>query len=219
MIAKNLISSIVGPLSLDDTGEQSLSIMNVYHLKELPLVNKKEFLCLVTENFLLENNLEQKLSEYKFPYVNPFCYEEEHLFEIIQKMSLNKQTSITVLNKDHHFVGIVTMEDIIHFLGQSYSFSEPGSIIILETTRQNYSLAEVSRIAESEGVLIFFSFVNANQDNSILYVTLKLNTFDITRVVNAFQRYEYTINAAFSEEEYIDALKERYDSLMKYLSI
>jgi hypothetical protein len=77
----------------------------------------------------------------------------------------------------------------------------------------------VSRIAESEGVLIFFSFVNANQDNSILYVTLKLNTFDITRVVNAFQRYEYTINAAFSEEEYIDALKERYDSLMKYLSI
>jgi acetoin utilization protein AcuB len=219
LIAKNLISNIIAPLHKSDTGEQALSIMNIYHVKHLPLVENHELICLVSEDELLSNDLDQNIGQYKLPIVNPFCYENEHLFEIMQKMAMNKLTVLPVIDKHNKFLGLITMEDLLHFFGESYSFTEPGSIIILETDRKNYSLSEIARIAESEGILIFSSFITANLDSTILYVTLKLNTFDVSRLVNAFQRYDYKVSGTFTEEEYIDTLKERFDSLMNFLSV
>ena len=137
----------------------------------------------------------------------------------MQKMALNKLTTIPVIDSTNRYLGLVTIEDVFNFFGDSYAFKEPGSIIILETDRSKYSLSEIARICESEGILIFSSFVTSNLDSTSLYVTLKLNTFDVTRLVNAFQRYDYTVSGAFAEDEYIDTLRERYQSLMNFLSI
>ncbi len=219
MIAKNLLSNIIAPLHKEDTGEQALSTMNIYHVKHLPIVDKKTLVSLVSEDDILNNDLDQPIKTYHLPMVSTICYESEHLFEVMQKMALNKLTVIPVIDKTNNFLGIITIEDLLHYFGSSYSFSEPGSIIILETDRQNYSLSEIARIAESEGILVISSFITANTDSTILYVTIKVNDFDISRLVNAFQRYDYTIFGSFTEEEYIDVLQERYDSLMNYLSI
>jgi acetoin utilization protein AcuB len=219
LIAKNLISNIVAPLHKDDTGEQALSTMNVYHVKHLPIVDQKELISLLSEDDILNNDLDATIGSYKIPSANIFCFEGEHLFEVMQKMAMNKLTVLPVIDKANLFLGLITMEDIIQYFGESYSFTERGSIIILETNRQSYSLSEIARIAESEGILIFSSFITSNIDTTVLYVTLKLNSFDVSRLISAFQRYDYTVSGTFTEEEYIDTLKERYDSLMNYLSV
>jgi CBS domain-containing protein len=137
----------------------------------------------------------------------------------MQKMALNKLTVIPVVDRDMKYMGLITMEDVLNVFGDSYSFKESGSIIILQTTITNYSLGEIAMIAESEGYTILTSFLTTNLDSTEIFVTIKVNSHDISKLIRAFQRRDYIISGAFSEEEYVDSLKERYDSLMNYLSI
>ncbi|MBK7219766.1 MAG: CBS domain-containing protein [Saprospiraceae bacterium] len=213
------MSDLLGPLKTSDTGEEAINIMHVYHVKHLPIVDNHELEGLISEDDILNHDLDKAIGTYKLSLVNPFCHEGDHLFEVMQKMALNKLTTIPVIDSTNRYLGLVTIEDVFNFFGDSYAFKEPGSIIILETDRSKYSLSEIARICESEGILIFSSFVTSNLDSTSLYVTLKLNTFDVTRLVNAFQRYDYTVSGAFAEDEYIDTLRERYQSLMNFLSI
>jgi CBS domain-containing protein len=219
LIASNIISAIVGPLSIHDTGEEAINIMNVYHVKHLPIVNNNELIGLISEDEILNNNLEEKLETNRLPLFKPYSLEGDHIFETMQKMALNKLTVIPVVDRDMKYVGLITMEDVLNVFGDSYSFKESGSIIILQTTITNYSLGEIAMIAESEGYSILTSFLTTNLDSTEIFVTIKVNSHDISKLIRAFQRRDYIISGAFSEEEYVDSLKERYDSLMNYLSI
>lgn len=219
MTALNLISGIVGPLHTRDTGEEAINIMNVYHVKHLPIVDNHDLIGIISEDEILNNNLEEKLENYKLPLYKPYTMETDHLFETMQKMALNKLTTIPVLNREMQYLGLITMEDVLNVFGESYSFKEAGSIIILQTTRTNYSLSVMAMIAESEGYSILSSFLTSNLDSTEIFVTLKVNSYEISRLIRAFQRHDYVVSGAFSAEEYVDSLKERYDSLMNYLSI
>lgn len=219
MTAINIISSIVGPLSMNDTGEDAINIMNVYHVKHLPIVENSELAGIISEDDILNNDLEEKINTYKLPLFRPYSYDTDHLFETMQKMALNKLTTIAVVDKEMKYLGLITIEDVLNVFGESYSFKESGSIIILQTTRTNYSLSEIAMITEAEGFLILTSFLTTNLDSTEIFVTLKVNSHEISKLISAFQRHDYVISGAFSEEEYVDSLKERYDSLMNYLSI
>ncbi len=207
------------PLTKDDTGEQALNIMHVYHVRELPLVEHNQFIALITEEFILNNNLEETIGSYRLPYSTPSVFENDHLFDVLQKISANKLSVMPVVNSKAEYLGSITSDDLLHYLGNSYSFTEMGSIIILETDRSNYSLGEITRIAESENISILASFIHSDKESTQIFITLKLNSFDISRVVNAYQRHDYLVSSIFSNEEYIDILKDRYDSLMHFINI
>ena len=83
----------------------------------------------------------------------------------------------------------------------------------------NYSLSEIARIAESENATILCSFLTHLEDSNALYVTLKVNVMDLSRLAAAFERFEYPVTGKFTEEDYEDTLKSRYESLLKYLEI
>lgn len=219
MTAANILSNIVGPLNPKDTGEEAINIMNVYHVKHLPIVQGDEYIGLISEDDILNHDLDEKINTYRLSIFMPYGAENDHPFDIMQKMALNKLTVIPVLDKEMKYKGLITMEDVLSFFGESYSFKEPGSIVIIETDRKKYSLGEIAMIAESEGYSILSSFITKDLDSTIIYVTIKVNDKDINRLVSAYQRHSYIISGAYSEQEYIDSLKERYDSLMNYLSL
>jgi hypothetical protein len=50
-------------------------------------------------------------------------------------------------------------------------------------------------------------------------VTIKINRMDIGAVIQTFIRFDYMIKASFFEGELNETLRDRYDSLMKYLDI
>jgi signal-transduction protein with cAMP-binding, CBS, and nucleotidyltransferase domain len=189
-------------------------------VKELPLIEKEEFRCLINEDILLNNDLSQKIKTYRLPYHSPIILEGDHFFDIVQKISANKLTVIPVVEKEGRYIGCIAAEQLLHYIGSSYSFNEPGSILILETDRQNYSLGEIARIAESENSHILSTFImNDDQESTKLFITVKFSTFDLSKLISAYQRYDYVVNGSFSEVEFVDYLQDRYDSLMNYLNI
>ena len=72
---------------------------------------------------------------------------------------------------------------------------------------------------ESENAAILSTFLTSEENSNRVQVTLKINKQDIGSIIASFQRFDYDITATFSDYEYIDDLKERYDALMSYLNV
>lgn len=219
MIASELISKMISPLRTSDIGEEALTMMNVYHVKHLPVVNNSVILGLFSEEDILSNDLDEAIGSYELSLIKPYCNENDHLFEVMSLMAKHKLTVIPVVDRDKNFLGMITQEDLMAYFSTRFSFEEPGSIVVLETTKSNYSLAEISRIVEEESAAILTSIISAQRDSELIDITLKINKLDIIKIINSFQRYDYNIKASFSEAEFTDTLKDRYDSLMNYLNV
>lgn len=219
MIANQLISDSHIYLRPSDTVSQGLTFMHINYLKHLPVVDKNRLVTLVSEEQLLRYDKDLLIEQIQENANAKFCREEDHIFEVISLLAEEKLTTIPVLDKDDNYVGFITQEDLIQFYANSFSFKEPGSIIVLEVNRRSYSLSEISRIVEMENAAILSTFLNDVQDSSNIMVTLKVNLNEIQPIIKALERYDYTVKASFTEQEYIDDLKERYDMLMSYLNV
>jgi CBS domain-containing protein len=219
MVAQGIISDIVTPIKTSDTGESTINHMAVYHVRHLPIVNNEQFLGLISEEEVYDNLLQEPIGSYRLSMVRPFCREDEHIFEIMQKMALYKLTLIPVLDYEDNYLGSIVLEDLLLYYAESYSFKEPGSILVIETSKQDYSLSEIARIAESENVNILASFMTSKPDSSALKVTLKLNSMELSRLAAAYERFDYRVSGRFTEDDFDDALKDRYDAFMRYLDV
>lgn len=108
------------------------------------------------------------------------------------------------------------MEKLSEILG----VENPGAIIILEINQNDYVLSEIAQIVESQDAKILNLFVENSNNTTKADVILKINTYEIQSLIQTFNRYNYIIKATYTENEKMyDDLRDRYDSLMKYLSI
>jgi predicted transcriptional regulator len=219
VIAEKLISNTISPLFLSDKGKEAITMMNIFHVKHLPVVEDNKVLALISEEFITQQNMEKTIAEYKVMPLTVSVNKKDHLFDIMSKMAESKLTVIPVIDDQENYMGLITQEELLQFYGNSFSFREPGSIIVLETTKQQYSLAEISSIVESEGGAILSSFLTSVEDTAKVMITIKVNKLEIQRITAALERYEYTIKATYTEHEYLDSLKDRYDMLMNYLDV
>jgi acetoin utilization protein AcuB len=220
MIAKELISTEIPSLHLNHTGDDAMAIMGEYCVRHLPVIQKGELLGLISEDVVLENDPEMPFSTYRLAVVHPFVRERDHVYEIMRQMNVHKLTVIPVVGqKNGKFVGVITLNDLLKYFAENASLSEPGSIVVLEVNRFNYSLSQIARIVESEGGIILNSFIRCIPDSNEMQVTIKIGRPDIRGILNAFERFRFNVVASFTEEEYIETLQEHYDSLMSYLNV
>ena len=219
MIAKELISEEIVPLRTSDTGEDALAMMSDFHVRHLPIVNGTQLLGLISEDEIFEFDPEESVGSYKLKMTHPFVYDRNHIYDIMRLLNEYKLSLIPVIDKNHTYLGVVTLEDLLKYFAESASFGEYGSVVVLTVNRFNYSLSQIARIVESENTVILNSFITSVPDSTELDITLKLNRSDISKILSSFRRYDYEIKASFSESDYIDSLQEHYDSLMSYLSV
>lgn len=219
MIAANLLSHEFVPLRTSDTGKEALSIMGDFYVKHLPIVNNKEMLGLISEDDILQNDVEEAVGSYSLSLTRPYVSEHDHLYDVLKILSEYQLTVIPVIDKEKNYLGLITQGDLLRFFAQIGSFTEPGSIIVLEMSKQDYSLAEISRIVEGENAAILSSFITSTLDSNKIDVTVKINRQELQRILATFERFDYTVKASFQEIEYFDGLKERFDSLMSYLNV
>jgi CBS domain-containing protein len=219
MIASQLISNVLSPIRTSDTGEEVITIMNVFHVKHLPIVNNKELLGVISEDDILSNNLEESVGSYHLKMNRAYVKEDDHVFEIMSQMAEFKLSVIPVINHDSKYLGLISLEELLSFYANSFSFTEPGSILVIELNIVDYSLAEISRIIELENASILCSFITKLPSHTEILLTIKLNTQDLQHILATLKRYEYHVKASFTEDVFTNNLKDHYDSLMNYLNV
>ncbi len=220
MIARELLSQVVMPLKTSDTGRDALNYMYIFHVRHLPIVNNQQLLGLISEDDIMSNDVDEPVGSYDLSLSRPYVLETDHLYDVV-KMSADFQLSIIpVVDQEDNFLGLITQDDLINYFGNIGAFTEPGSVIVLKMSKHDYSLAEISRIIESENAAILSTFITSRPDSTQMDVTIKVNKQDIRHIIATLERYEYVVKASFQEREYLDeTLKDRYEALMSYLNV
>jgi len=178
-----------------------------------------KLLGIASEELLLRSVEDQAISNIELANSNIHAKAEEHIFEIFSKIVEHKLTSIPVVDFNQNYIGLISQEDLIKHYANSFSIREPGSLLVLEVNKRSYTLSEMARIVELENASIICSFISEIPNNANVFVTLKINRQDIQSIIKAFDRYDYQIKATYAEEEIMDDLRERYDSLMSFLNV
>ncbi len=219
MTAGSLLSETIVPLRTSDTGEEALEIMNEFQVRHLPIVNQTTLLGLVSEEDILDMNVTEAVGSYPLSTTFPRARSRYHIYEVMRLFSEYRLTVIPVVDENDNYLGLITLEELLRSFSDSSSFRDPGSIVVLEMGRHDYSLAEIARIVESEGVIILSSFVGMNPDSNRITVTLKFNSQTLGAILATFERFNYLITASYNEREMAESLQDRYDSLLNYLNV
>ena len=98
MIAKELISQTIDSLRTSDTGEETIAMMGIYHVKHLPIVNNEQFLGMISEEDILDKNMDEAIGSYRLSMLKPYANQNDHLFEVMKLMAENKLTVIPVID-------------------------------------------------------------------------------------------------------------------------
>jgi len=220
MTAATLISAILRPLTLEDTGLFATDQMSEFYVRHLPLVQGDQLLGLVSEDDILDFDLERTIGSFGLQFNRPYVSANNHIYEILRLMADFRLTVIPVVDKEDKYLGMISQEDILVQLGNMGSFTVPGSIIVLEMNRKDYSLAKISSIIEQENAAVISTFITSDLKSSQAEVTLKINKKDISRIIASFERHDFNVKEAFHESDYLnDTMKERFESLMVYLNV
>ena len=166
------------------------------------------------------NKAEEPIGNHKLSLFSPFVSDHQHIYEVIELVANLKLTVIPVLNDKKEFLGLITLHDLLQGFSKVTAVDKHGAIIVLEMNTNDYSLSEISQIIESENLKILSLYISDSDSSTKIDVTIKLNTTDISRVIQSFIRYNYTIKASFLEDREMNNLyQNRFDEFMRYLNI
>jgi len=90
MIAGTLISNDILPIRTSDTGDEALAIMNEFGVRHLPIVNNKELLGVISEDDILNYDVDEPLGSYRLSLFRPYVKERDHLFEVMKVLATQR---------------------------------------------------------------------------------------------------------------------------------
>lgn len=221
MYAKDLISEVIPTLKTSDTGQTALNWMELFRISHLPIVNNKEFLGLISDVDIYDQNIaEEAIGNHKLALFNPHVFVNQHVYEVIEMISRLKLTALPVLDTNNEYLGLIALPDLLHSFSQITALEHPGGIIVLELNENDYYLSQITQIIEGNDAKILSLYVTSKPNSTKMEVTIKVNTSDISGIIQTFERYDYHIKETFREKNLAnDILQNRYDSLMNFLNI
>ena len=219
MLTRELISNSIPYLHTNDSGVyHALQLMNDYHVAHLPVVDSDQYLGIISEEQLLQNDDDTTLSQLQITDGTTSVNANDHFLKAIQTAVVNKLSIVPVL-EEKQLLGIVTYNDLLRNASQFMSLNEPGALIVLELDSKNYSFTEINRIVESNDAQITQLNTFTDQENGTTQVTIRVSRLEVSDIISTFQRYEYNVKYYFGEELYENELRTNYDNLMNYLKI
>lgn len=220
MLAHELITDEVPPLKPTDTGKKVLDWMEDFRVSHLPVVNKKEFLGLVSYADLIDlNTPKQTLENMRVSMIKAFVRGEYHIFDVLKVISDHNVSAVAVLDDENNYMGVITADSLIQKIARMPFINEPGGIIVLVMNVRDYSLSQIAQIVEGNDAKILNMYINAHPDSTKIEVTLKINKEDLSPILQTFNRYNYSIKATFHQNQFAGDIKRRYDEFMHYLNI
>lgn len=219
MIAAELITNNIPALQPNDTVEQALSLMQEFHLSQLPIVIDQKSAGLLHEEDIQDADLNSVISSY-IPLAEQVHVKAEDFFLTALKIMQQRKLSLLPVIKDEkEYIGAITAEELLQAVSKYNAVTEPGGVIILQMTPTDFSCTELGRIVESNDCRIIHLNTWTNTSTGELMVAIKVNKTDIHDILATLERYEYNVIQYFGENLTEEELKLNFDHLMNYLNI
>lgn len=127
-------------------------------------------------------------------------------------------SNILFVVENGSYVGAITYASIIHYLQDHSDISHDSAALKLVVPSYQYSLAELSRISESENNRIVS--LNTHWINmETIELDLVFQTNDLKRIIGILENKGYQVVQMYNENDLHNHLLSRYENLMTYLNI
>lgn len=221
MIAQNLLSEVVPPLRLTDSGQKALNWMEIFRISHLPVVDGKTLVGVISDKIIYDLNIIDKpLGDYSDHLLSPHIYINQHIYEVFLTISSLKLSAVPVLDLYDQYCGVITVFDLAQKFADLVAVQEPGGVIVLELNSIDYSLSQIAQIVESNDAKILSFYISPEAESKRMTVTLKINVIDLSAIIQTFVRYDYNIIAVYMDDSVIKNLYgDRLDQLMKFMNI
>ena len=219
MYIGEIISDFYAEVKSSDRVGYALEKLNELHFHQLPVVDGRDYKGLIHEDQLLQIANEDKLIASIKPNPLIYIFEDQHIFDALQIISVYKTDFLPVLTKEMQYVGIITHQDILTNLNNTMDNSNQGAIIVLELNSRDHTFAHIAHLVENENAKIVHASTRHVPDHDKIEMTLKLNKNNISSIVSSFWRFDYVVKATFNDSSEQDELLDRYDHLMNYLDL
>jgi acetoin utilization protein AcuB len=218
MVAKELIDSNIPVLKQTDNVDRALQLMSECKNTHLPYVHDAIFSGFFSEEFILNYDYDTVLEEIRPEMVELKIDSNLPILELIKVFSRTSFELLPVFDSNDVFLGVIEKKEANERFIEKLALNDNGGIIEINLHLKEYSLSEISKIVEFEYAKIVSLFLSNDSQNQ-MHLTLKLDIAQISGVVSSLERYGYDVVSYFASEPVTNIEKDRYDLLMKYLSI
>jgi acetoin utilization protein AcuB len=219
MFCGQLIASEILPLNVHDPVHEALRLMEEMELNHLPVVEEEKYLGLVNEEDLLDEDGNQPLEAIQELFIHPAVKATDHFLVAVKLAHLFHLDIVPVMNENSELEGVITIDTLFRQLSHLTGSDEPGSLVMLEMDRKDFSVGEINRLVESNDAFITQLNTVFEPASQLITVVLKINKEEISDIIATFQRHEYIVRYFLGEELFKNELQDNLDHLMNYLNM
>lgn len=220
MLVGDLITDEIPPLKITDTVELALDWMEQFKVSHLVVVNNRELIGVVSEADLMDyEHPDEQINVSKLHLMRPVIHHYQHTYDLIKLMNSLNLTLIPVIDEKELYKGCITLKGIVQNMSNMISVENPGGVIVLELNQNDYSVTQIGSIVEGNDAKILSLHISSTPESTKLEVTIKVNREDLSAIVQTFNRYNYSVKAAFQDSSFDRGMNDRLDEFMHFLNI
>lgn len=190
-------------------------IHSIIQWSNYPVINHNhELIATIDENELFTSDVNNKTIDPEL-----IIHADKHPFECLRKMREIDSDILFIVNSAGKYEGAVTYSSLIHYFQDNIFLENNFSILELKIKLEDYSLADLARVVESEGLKIIHLMTKLDGTSMEMTITITLNHNDLKSLVGILENKRYFISQYYNETGVNDILKDRYENLMHFLNI
>jgi predicted transcriptional regulator len=206
-------------LQLEDKVSFALQCMEDFDVQELAVVKEDYFLGIVQKSDLLDTDEAATLMVLSDEFKKIMLVDTAHFLTALDLFSKHHLSILPVVNEQQECIGMIPQKSLNDALAKFLGVDLPGAIIVLSVAPYQYSLAEMSRLVESNNAQIVQLNSYFDESNGALIITLKINKDEAQAIIATFQRYDYQLVQYFGKTPLNNDIEAHYHHLMNYLDV
>jgi len=216
--ALSLISKSLPALNRGESAMHVLNLMDELRVNDLPVVENGLFLGLANESDFLNAEVYQGEVQAELDLLKVSVLPETHVLDVLKVVSENDITVVPVVDEGNNYLGSITSADLLDHLAEMLGVNREGGIIVLQMLERDHSIQQIARIIEeNDAKILSLTVLPANEGNIEMHI--KIDSPDLNPILQSLERFNYTILSKFQAAQFDNELKDRYDELMRYLSM
>lgn len=214
----NYITNDFKPLSPNDTVGMARVLFDSFGMDYLPIVEDEILVGCLPSDFNLGTEEKRLISEYLNVSDLFFIHKGVNLIDALRILGINDSNTVFVINDKNQYLGYVTQYDVMSRLSSTPFFNEIGGVIVVKKSIKEYAISEIAQIVESENAKILGVVLSDFVGDEVV-ITIKIDRVRLGTIEASLKRFGYVVLESYHENNNVDDMQDRYDSLMSYLSV
>lgn len=218
MDTQNYIINDIKPFDISSKIKEVQTAFNQLTYSHIPVKKDGDYAGCISEADVHCFESGKTLKEYQYALETFYVRNTTNWLDILEAFALNNCNIMPVLGTNNKYLGYYELGDIMNLFNNTPFLNETGGIIVVEKGIRDYSISEISQIAESNDARILGIFIS-KIENDVVQVTIKVGHSGMNAMVQTFRRYNYNVVSNHDEDKFLEDLKSRSNYLNKYLNI